>query len=69
VAEKKAALAGLEALQPAQRLSSVDIRAIVDELGAMKDVLDQAERADLSEFGCGALRRGAIPGAGGRGRS
>ena len=44
VAEKKAALAGLDALQPAERTSGADIRAMVDELGAMKVVLDQAER-------------------------
>lgn len=33
VAEKKAALAGLEALEPAERLSGADIRAMVEELG------------------------------------
>ena len=33
VAEKEAALAGLEALEPAERLSGADIRAMVEELG------------------------------------
>jgi hypothetical protein len=50
VAEKKAALAGLDALEPAERLSAADIRAMIDELGAMKTVLDQADRADLAEL-------------------
>ncbi|TCC48032.1 recombinase family protein [Kribbella capetownensis] len=50
VAEKKAALAGLEALEPAERLSPADIHAMIDELGAMKTVLDQADRADLAEL-------------------
>jgi hypothetical protein len=43
-AEKKAALAGLEALEQTERLSSADIRAMVKKLGAMKAVLDQADR-------------------------
>ncbi|GAA1573457.1 hypothetical protein GCM10009789_28680 [Kribbella sancticallisti] len=38
VAEKKAALAGLEALEPAEWLSASDIRGMVTELGAMKAV-------------------------------
>ncbi|GAB2615302.1 recombinase family protein [Kribbella endophytica] len=50
VAEKKAALAGLEALQPEQRLSSADIRAMIDQLGVMREVLDQADRGDLSDL-------------------
>jgi hypothetical protein len=50
VAEKRAALAGLEALEPAERLSGADIRAMVKELGAMKVVLDQAERGDLADL-------------------
>jgi hypothetical protein len=49
VAEKKAALAGLEALEPAERLSASDIRAMVKELGAMKRVLDLADRGDLAD--------------------
>ncbi|MBP2352618.1 hypothetical protein JOF29_003701 [Kribbella aluminosa] len=47
VAEKKAALAGLDALEPAERLSPADIRAMLDELGAMKTVLDHADLAEL----------------------
>lgn len=50
VAEKKAALAGLEALKPAERLSASDIRAMVKELGAMKAVLDRADRGDLADL-------------------
>jgi hypothetical protein len=50
VAEKKAALAGLDALEPAEQLSHEDMRAMIDELGAMKTVLDQADRADLAEL-------------------
>lgn len=50
VAEKKAALAGLEALAPAERLSAADVRAMVEELGAMKAVLDQADRGDLADL-------------------
>ena len=50
VAEKKAALAGLEALELAERLSTADIRVMVEELGAMKTVLDQADRGDLAEL-------------------
>lgn len=47
IAEKRAALAGLEALEPTER---ADIRAMVKELGAMKVVLDQAERGDLADL-------------------
>lgn len=50
VAEKKAALAGLEALAPTQRLSAADIRAMVKELGAMKAVLGRADRGDLADL-------------------
>ena len=50
VAGKRAALAGLEALEPAERLSGADIRAMVKELGAMKVVLEQAERGDLADL-------------------
>ncbi|TCM33108.1 hypothetical protein EV648_1333 [Kribbella sp. VKM Ac-2568] len=50
VAGRKAALAGLEALEPAERLSTADIRVMVEELGAMKTVLDQADRGDLAEL-------------------
>ncbi|MEU4390157.1 recombinase family protein [Kribbella sp. NPDC023855] len=50
VAEKKAALAGLEALEPAERLGASDIRAMVKELGAMKAVLDRADRGDLADL-------------------
>jgi Recombinase len=50
VAEKKAALAGLDALEPAERLSTADINAMVEELGAMKTVLDQADRGDLADL-------------------
>jgi hypothetical protein len=49
-AEKKAALAGLEALEPAERLSAADIRAMEQELGAVKAVLDQADRGDLADL-------------------
>jgi hypothetical protein len=42
--------AGLEALEPADRLSTADIRAMVEELGAMKAVLDQADRDDLADL-------------------
>ena len=49
-AEKKAALAGLEALERAERLSAADIRAMVQELGAVKAVLDQADRGDLADL-------------------
>ncbi|WP_130385405.1 hypothetical protein [Kribbella sp. VKM Ac-2569] len=45
-------------LQPysrAERLSAEDIRAMVKELGAMKAVLDRAERGDLADL-YGALR-------------
>ncbi|HEY0619982.1 MAG TPA: hypothetical protein VGD15_20425 [Kribbella sp.] len=48
VAEKKTALAGLEAFEPAERLGASDIRAMATELGAMKRVLDQADRGDLA---------------------
>ncbi|MEU4287242.1 hypothetical protein AB0E63_03390 [Kribbella sp. NPDC026596] len=54
-AEKKAGLAGLEALEPAERLSAADIRAMVQELGAVKAVLDQADRGDLADL-YGALK-------------
>lgn len=50
VAEKKAAFAGLEALEPAERLSASDISAMVKELGAMKAVLDRADRGDLADL-------------------
>jgi hypothetical protein len=55
VAEKKAALAGLEASEPGERLSAADIRAMVEELGALKAVLDQADRGELADL-YGALR-------------
>lgn len=47
---QKAALAGLEALEPAERLSTSDVRAIVKEFGAMKAVLDRADRGDLADL-------------------
>jgi hypothetical protein len=49
-AEKKAALAGRKALEPAERLSAADIRAMVQELGAVRAVLDQADRGDLADL-------------------
>jgi hypothetical protein len=50
VAEKKAALAGLDALEPAEQMSRADIRAMVEELGAMKVALDEADRPDLADL-------------------
>ncbi|GAA3537161.1 hypothetical protein [Kribbella ginsengisoli] len=50
VAERKAALAGLDALEPAEWMSGVDIQAMVKELGAMKIALDEADRGDLAEL-------------------
>ncbi|WP_328993667.1 hypothetical protein OG394_04885 [Kribbella sp. NBC_01245] len=50
VAEKRAAEAGIDSLQPTERLSSTEIRAMVDELGEMKLVLDTADRGDLAEL-------------------
>ncbi|WP_328993677.1 hypothetical protein OG394_04935 [Kribbella sp. NBC_01245] len=50
VAEKRAAEAGIDSLQPTARLTSTEIRAMVDELGDMKLVLDTADRGDLAEL-------------------
>jgi hypothetical protein len=44
------ARAGLEALEPAERPSAGDIRAMVEELGALKAVLDHADRGDLTDL-------------------
>jgi hypothetical protein len=46
----------LEALEPAERLSTAGIRAMVEELGAMKTVLDQADRGDLADLYGAGLR-------------
>jgi hypothetical protein len=37
-------------LLTAERLSPAGIRAMIDELGAMKTLLDQADREDLAEL-------------------
>ena len=50
VAEKRAAVAGLDALEPTERLTAEDVRAMVDQLGGMRMVLDLAERGDLAEL-------------------
>ncbi|WP_328993662.1 recombinase family protein [Kribbella sp. NBC_01245] len=50
VAEKRAAEAGIDSLQPTALLTSTEIRAMVDELGDMKLVLDTADRGDLADL-------------------
>ncbi|MFC0623249.1 hypothetical protein [Kribbella deserti] len=50
VAEQKSAEADLEALEPAERLTTQEMRAIVDELGNIQRVLAEADREDLAEL-------------------
>jgi hypothetical protein len=50
VAEKRAADAGLTALDPAPQLTPGDIRAMVTQFGDMAKALDLADRNDLAEL-------------------
>jgi hypothetical protein len=49
-AEKRAAQAGLDAVEVTERLSAEDVRILVTQLGDTKKVLDRAERADLADL-------------------
>ncbi|MFI6676867.1 hypothetical protein [Kribbella sp. NPDC050470] len=50
VAKKRAAEAGMAAIEPPQRLTAKDVRAMVDQLGDIGRVLDSATQEDLASL-------------------
>ncbi|WP_199234862.1 recombinase family protein [Kribbella sp. VKM Ac-2568] len=50
VAEKRAAQAGMDAIEVTERLSANEVREMIAELGDMRKVLDRADRGDLADL-------------------
>ncbi len=50
VADKRAAQAGMAAVEVTERLTADEFREMIAELGDMRKVLDQADRGDLAEL-------------------